>query len=155
MSGPHLCLHANLLQFLPFLEARHSFLNQEKRDSMSSRFCFRVCNRDNDDHIAHVTVGDENFAAIQNPIITVFLRIRSNSLQITAKNNADLCKFMQIYQSLYGKPKSPSSAWLCHGDRSDALARHHGRNELLNLLWRSVMSQIWHHDIRMQSKPWS
>lgn len=83
----YLCFQPYLLQFLALDEAFHSLLHQKQTDSMCSRFCCRVGNCHSNDNITHVTIGDENFAAIQDVVISIFFGIGSNSLKVTRKIN--------------------------------------------------------------------
>ncbi len=43
---------------------------------------------DHDDGVAHPSVRDERFAAVQNPVVPALLRVRANSLQVTEASDA-------------------------------------------------------------------
>ena len=74
----------------------------------------RVSDGDDDNHVREVAIGDEDFAAIDNPIVAVLLGVSTDSLKIAA------------------------GSWLRHPQSADLLTGCHVRNELLYLLRGSV-----------------
>ena len=111
---------SKFVQIATFFEAWRAFLNHKERDTMGFRSGSGISDCNNYHHIGQDPVGNEDFAAVQNVIISVFFGPSPNALQIR------------------------TSIRFCHANSTNEFTRSHFRDVVILLLGSSVMSKVGH-----------
>lgn len=81
--GQYLCFEAHFVQFAALLEPWSARIDQKETNAVRNTLRRSVGDCNNNNHVRHVTIGNEHLTAIQNPVGTVSLRCRFDALQVT------------------------------------------------------------------------
>ena len=87
----YLRLEADLVELATFLEAGHAFLDDEETDAVRWALSVDVRDGDNDHDVSVDAVGDEDLAAVEDPVVTVTLRRRADALKVAAITKTRRC----------------------------------------------------------------
>ena len=85
ISTPYLWFQTHLLESFALVETFHAIFNQEETDTMSRGLGFGVCDSYDNDDIGHPAVCDEDLAAVDDVIITVFNGVCFDTLKVTER----------------------------------------------------------------------
>ena len=95
-----------------------------------------------------------NASAFYPTSLNMSMVIALNSKYFLRKSRGKFCHLMAtIVRKRLRRPLLiPAGSRFCHGDGADLGAIRQSRDEALNLLWRPIVRDVWHHDVTMYTE---